>query len=207
MSISKVVSFLSTPAVAPTMGRAAQRVRHAAEEPVPLEQLVHKLRQMFTGPHERLCEARFDEMLDILDEQKSVTDDNLESLAQRISKLNLRMDADHTHFNEFFSDALAKSRAELEQKIESMGGALRTALDELDHSLRGRLRDMSKTLTAHVGDTETRRAQDRQDTLTALEQRIAQWRAESDDQRRGDLEVVANSMVDIGQRLMVLRPS
>ena len=207
MSISKVVSFLSGPGAGSTTGRASLRVRQATEDPVPLEQLVQKLRQMFTGPHERLCEARFDEMLDILDEQKSVTEDNLESLAQRVSKLNLRLEADHTHFSEFFSDALAKSRAELEQKIETMAGTLRSALDELDNSLRGNLRDMSKSFAEQMGDTETRRAQDRQDTLTALEQRIAQWRAESDDQRRGDLQVVANSMVDIGQRLMVLRPS
>jgi type I site-specific restriction-modification system R (restriction) subunit len=207
MSISKVVSFLSSAGSTPTTGKAATRIRRAVEEPVPLEQLVHKLRQMFTGPHERLCEARFDEILDILDEQKSATEDDLGTLAQRISTLNQRLEEDHNHITDFFSDALAKSRAEFEQKIEALTGTLRNAIEELDERLRGNLRELSKSMTSRVEEEEGRRSQDRQDTLTALEQRIAQWRAESEDQRRGDMEVVASSMMDIGQRLMVLRPS
>jgi hypothetical protein len=41
--------------------------------------------------------------------------------------------------------------------------------------------------------------------MSALEQRIAQWRAEIDDTRRDDMQEVATSMMDIGQRLMALR--
>jgi type I site-specific restriction-modification system R (restriction) subunit len=189
------------------MARAAERVRQAAVEPEPLEQMVHKLRQMFTGPHERLCEARFDEILDILEEQKSTTDDDLETLAQKISTLNTRLDEDHNHLTDFFSDAVAKSRAELEEKIEALTSSLRSAIEELDNRIRGDLREISKSIVARAEEAQAWRAQDKQDTLTALEQRIAQWRAESEDQRRGDLEVVASSMMDIGQRLMVMRPS
>jgi hypothetical protein len=205
MTITKVVSFLSGTSPGEITAKTSERVRKAAQEPVPLDQLVAQLRQMFTAPLERLSEARFDEMLDILDEQRAATDDELNSLGRRVVGLNARLEEDHDLLSEVFTEELAKSRLELEQKIDKLSASLRGALDEMDQKLRGSLRELSASFAAHVADDEEQREEDRQNSMRALEQRIAQWRAEIDDARRSDLEEVASSMTDIGQRLMALR--
>ena len=105
MAISKVVSLLSNSKSVNMPSGTADRVRRATEEPLALDQMVLQLRQMFTAPHERLCEARFDEVLDILDEQKSATEDELDSIGRRIITLNTRLDNDHNLLSEVFGDA------------------------------------------------------------------------------------------------------
>ena len=206
MAISKVVSLLSNSKHSNMPSGTAEEARsRATEEPLPLDQMVLQLRQMFTAPHERLCEARFDEMLDILDEQKSATEDELDSIGRRIITLNTKLDNDHTLLSELFGDALTKSRHELELKIEALTTSLRKSLEELEQRLRDGLQDVTRSLAQHVTDNHAKRQLDREQTALTLEQRIAQWRAEIDDTRRGDMQEVASSMVDIGQRLMALR--
>lgn len=205
MTISKVVSFLSKSGSGPITERTSDRVRQAMAEPVPLDQLVSQLRQMFTAPHERLCEARFDEMLDILGEQKAATDDELESLGRRVLSLGTRLEEDHTLLSEVFSEALAKAKDELETKIDGVADRLRSAVEDMNQKLRASLHELSTSFTAHVVEDEARRDEDRSHVMSALEQRIAQWRAEIDDTRRDDMQEVATSMMDIGQRLMALR--
>ncbi len=205
MTISKVVSFLSGSQSPVTSPRTAQRIRQAAEEAMPLDQLVYQLRQMFTAPHERLCEARFDEMLDILDEQKSAAQDEMDNLEKRIAGLNSKLEEDYALLSVVFRDALAKSRDELEQKMEMISQSLHGSIQDLDQGLRGSLGELSQSFSVHVEEDEAKRERDRQHSMTALEQRIAQWRAEIDDMRRDDMGEVASSMMDIGQRLLALR--
>ena len=205
MTLSKVVSFLSNSTVTESKAGPAFRVREAAREQVPLEQLVQQMRQMFTAPHERLCEARFDEMLDILDEQRSATNDELDSLGRRVITLNTRVDENHSMLSEVFSDALAKSRDDLELKISKLSASLHQELGELDKRLRESLQDLARSLAQHVSDNDAKRQTDREQSMMSLEQRIAQWRAEIDDTRRDDMQEVASSMMNIGQRLMTLR--
>ncbi len=205
MTLSKVVSFLSSSGLTDHKAGPALRVREASKEQVPLEQLVLQMRQAFTAPHERLCEARFEEMLDILDEQKSSTNDELDSLGRRVITLNTRLDENHNLLSEVFSDALAKSRDELEQKIGNLSAALRQELEELGKRLQESLQGLAKSLAQHVSDNDAKRQVDREHSMVTLEQRIAQWRAEIDDTRRDDMQEVASSMMHIGQRLMTLR--
>lgn len=205
MAISKVVSLLSNSKHSNMPPGTADRVRRATEEQLPLDQMVLQLRQMFTAPHERLCEARFDEVLDILDEQKSATEDELDSIGRRIITLNTRLDNDHNLLSEVFGDALTKSRSELEVKLDALSTSLRKSMGELEQRLKDGLQDVTRSLAQHVSDNDAKRKVDREGTLMTLEQRIAQWRAEIDDTRRDDMQEVASSMVDIGQRLMALR--
>lgn len=205
MTISKVVSFLSGSGPAEITSHASDRIRLARAEQVPLEQLVMQMRQMFTAPHERLCEARFDEMLDILDEQKSSTNDELDSLGRQIITLNTRLDENHSLLSEVFSEALTKARDELELKIGTMSASLRQELDDLGKRLQDSLQGLAKSLAQHVSDNDAKRQLDREHSTVTLEQRIAQWRAEIDDTRRDDMQEVASSMMHIGQRLMTLR--
>ena len=205
MTISKVVSFLSKSGSSAITERTSNRIRQSVEEPVPLDQLVSQLRQMFTAPHERLCEARFDEMLDILGEQKAATDGELDSLGRRVLSLGTRLEEDHQILSELFSEALAKTKGELEEKIDMVADRLRSAIDEQNHRLRESLHELSMSFTTHIVEEETRRDEDRGHVMSALEQRIAQWRAEINDTRRYDMQEVATSMMDIGQRLMALR--
>lgn len=205
MTLSKVVSFLSNSTVTESKVGPAFRVREAAKEQVPLEQLVQQMRQMFTAPHERLCEARFDEMLDILDEQKSVTDIEVRALGQRITRLDDKVGEDYQLLSEVFRDALAKTRDELESKIDLTSQALRGSIADVDKGLRSSLDALSGSFNAHLAEDEVKRRDDRDQTLMTLEQRIAQWRAEIADSRRDDMEEVASSMMDIGKRLLALR--
>ena len=198
MSITKVVSFLSGSDAPATSPRAARRIREAAEEPIPLEQLVLQLREMFTARHERICEARFDEMLDILDEQKSGTEIEVKALAQSIALLDGKVEDDYQLLSEVFRDSLAKTRGELEEKMDSLAKNLRASITDVDKALRS-------SLTSHLADNEVKRQHDRDQTMTTLEQRIAQWRAEIEDLRRDDMEEVASSMMDIGKRLLAIR--
>ena len=78
-------------------------------------------------------------------------------------------------------------------------------LGELDKRLRESLQDLARSLAQHVSDNDVKRQADREQSMTSLEQRIAQWRAEIDDTRRDDMQEVASSMMNIGQRLMTLR--
>jgi hypothetical protein len=48
---------------------------------------------------------------------------------------------------------------------------------------------------------------ERDDSARILDQRIAQWRAEMEDDRREDMDNVATSLMEIGQRMMALRKS
>lgn len=202
--MSNISSFLSAAESAKFTPATSTRVREASKELVSLEQLVIQMRQAFTEPHERMCEARFGEVLDILDEQKATTSDELDGLGRRIMALNTKLDSEHNILTDVLNDALLKTRGELETKIGSMSTSLSNRISELDQRFHEALQDVSTSLVQHKSDTENKRQLDHETAAVALEQRIAQWRAEIDDTRHGDMQEVASYMMDVGQKLMAI---
>ena len=143
-------------------------------------------------------------MLDILDEQKATTSYELDGLGRRILALNTKLDSEHNILTDVLNDALVKTRSELETKIGTMSASLFNKISDLDQRFHYALQDVSSSLVQHKSDTDTKRQLDREHTAVALEQRIAQWRAEMDDTRHGDMQDVASYMMDVGQKLMAL---
>ena len=205
MTISKRVSHFSKSGNNAATETSFNRIRQAVEDHVPLDQLVLQLRQMSAEPHERLSEARFDGTLDILGQQKAARKDELDSVGRSVLSPGTRLEEDHQILSGLFSEALAKAKGELEEKIDTVADHLRSAIDEQNHRLRAFLHELSTSFTSHIVEEEIRRDEDRGQVMTALEQRIAQWRAEIDDRRRDGKQDAATSMVDVGQRLMALR--
>jgi hypothetical protein len=204
----------------------ARRIVEANAEPVPLEELVANLRKMFVGKHEQLCEARFEEMVDILAEHKAEADSRFETLAksvlhlkddqrgideslhtmnEKIGTTSQKLTEEFKALKKYCDDALVKSRQELEFKIQAASESHQDAIDDLSLNAKRGLLELSGVFFAHVAEDEKKWERERDNSHSMLEQRIAQWRAEIEDSRRHDMHEVASSMVDIGQRLMALR--
>lgn len=202
------------------------RIREAAKDQVPLEQMLAQLREIIVGPTERVSEARLDEMLDILGDLKGTHDrqigtinsrvetiagkaehlnNGLNNLNNMLGTLEVRLSDNSKHLREVFIEAVDQSHNDLEKQIQAVPVMMRSALAELEAKLRRSLGELSSALSTHIVDDEVARKQDRDLSMSSLEQRIAQWRAEIDDSRRDDMHEVATSMMDIGQRLMALR--
>ena len=202
------------------------RIREAAKDQVPLEQMLAQLREIIVGPTERVSEARLDEMLDILGDLKGTHDrqigtinarvdtvagkaehpnNGLNNLNNMLGTLEERLTDNSKHLREVFIEAVDQSHNDLEKQIQAVPVMMRSALAELEAKLRRSLGELSSALSTHIIEDEVARKQDRDLSMSSLEQRIAQWRAEIDDSRRDDMHEVATSMMDIGQRLMALR--
>ncbi len=78
MATTRIASFLtgsekeseSRVTEFPTSRRVREAQVPPAEQQVPLEELMQTMREAFMGDHERVSEARFAEMVDIMAEQK-----------------------------------------------------------------------------------------------------------------------------------------
>lgn len=241
MANSKVFSFFSgtagrepayaasapvAQAVMATPPVQGKRLREALKEAVPGDGLLGQLRDIIIGPQVRLSEARFDEMLDILEEQKTKSDRRLEFVEQHLNDATQHVNR-ITHVLEGQDDEISFLKKKFDEQIQALRDAqqamfaeLRSELDrgmteltetvgkrmegtEID--LRSEMLELSGTLVRHVEHSEKRWNDERDHSLKTLEQRIAQWRAEIDDTRRGDMENLATSMMDIGRRLMALQ--
>lgn len=241
MSVSDVASFFSTikpPALQPALNgqdapdlpvftaKTSKRVRDAVLDKEASEKLVAQLREIIVGPHQRLCEARFAEVLDIMSEQKDEADTRFATIETDISQMKAsasRMEAlfktfdfrfealsdkvdDETHvLQEAYSEAVEKLRGDFELRMQIISDTLQRAIKDLETDMRHGLLDLSGSFVAHIADEDKKFEKERERSLTTLEQRIAQWRAEVEDDRREDMQDVAASLVDIGQRLMALR--
>jgi len=203
----------------------ARRVVEADVEPVPLAQLVENLRKMINGKHEQVCEARFDEVLEILAEQKGETETRVETLAtsivhltedrlgvdkmlgslnEKLIRTSKRLD-DVEAMEKFYEQALVDSRQEFEVRIDSALDKLHRFVDDFAMRSQRGTNDVAGKLAAHMAEDEKNWMQEREHSLITLEQRIAQWRAEIEDKRKSDMEEVANSIISIGERMMALR--
>ncbi|MDE2384440.1 MAG: hypothetical protein KGO53_07465 [Alphaproteobacteria bacterium] len=237
MSITKVVSFPSEAEfpnrLPPFAGGGGSetpssvlRFRQALQDQAPAETLMGQLRDIITGPQARLSEARFEEMLDILEEQKDAATARLDVLEENLGEavhnasrmtglledqqhdifaLTRKLDDTLKHLRDEQDAALDKLRADLQLGMEMMSDSFKGQVEALEMNMRGGLLDLSSSLVVHIAEEDKRWDRERESARLTLDQRIAQWRAEMEDGRREDREEIANSMVDIGQRLLALR--
>ncbi len=208
--------------------RAAPRVRNAAfaSEVDTAAKLIDQLRDIIVGPQTRLNEARFGEMIDILAEQNdhndskfSVIERGVEEMSRDLKSAMELFDRQYKHLGEMSamleremenigkvqSEASDKLRSEFSEEIGKLTHALRSQVDVVDNSLRQDIGELGQSFQAHVADEPVKWETERRNSYVAIEQRIAQWRAEIEDTRKQDMADVANSMMDIGRRLMALR--
>ncbi len=239
MALSKVISFLSTTdriettkeplpqqSVVSEAVLPGHRVRNAMRERASTETLMSQLRDIIVGPQTRINEARFEEMLDILDEQKIGTTGRFETVEQHlgeaadnavrmtallesqkldIAQLKKQMDIQVQELRNENADALDAIQHKIEMKFNIFSEVLEKRLQEMELGLRGEYLELSNTLMAHISDEDKRWEGERESSLSRLEQRIAQWRAEIDDGRTQDRENLGNSMMEIGRRLIALQ--
>ncbi len=140
----------------------------------------------------------------LLERVANLNDDQAE-LGSRLNAVTMDMDARASALEQVLDEALGSLRSEMDKKIEVLEAALRNAMAESDNATRQGLGELSGMFEHHLNDEDERWERQRHHSMSTLEQRISQWRAEIDDSRRQDIADVAHSMVDIGNRLMALR--
>ena len=205
---------------------ASKRVHEAKVEKHSFETMLGQLREIIIGPHERLCEARFEEMLDILSEQQDANEvrfvgiedelavvkaasTRMEKLFNtfdlKIEDLEFKVDDKAREVHEAYGKAITELKGDFSIKLEMIANTLKDCLKDLELDTRKELLELSSTLMAHVTGEEKRWDSQRDETSRILEQRIAQWRAEIEDDRKQDMDQVAVSLVEMGQRMLALR--
>jgi len=191
------------------------------------EALLNHLRELVVGPHQRLSEARFEELLDILEEQDDFTrmklfeieaglDDvtseavdlrqRYDALTSKIDALVQRSDAERTATRNAFDDAVAKLRNEFDVKVGILAETLKDSLAETEMDIQRELNSLTATVSSNKSESRVLFEQVQTSSLTSLETRIAQWRAEIEDDRKEDMEEVAASLMEIGKRLLKQPP-
>lgn len=226
MSMSKSILSLHGSNHKEFKAGVARRVSDAHGEEIPLDELVRNLRTAFVGNYERVTEARFEEVVDIISDQKGSTDDRFTSLITSVNYLkeqHLEFDQSVGTLNERFTELSDRISSEIKSVLQYCHDvALQTrqeaelmtkaAVSNFDNSLHDvstktceSLSTLSNNLAMHTADNENKWEEQKAYTHSILEQRIAQWRAEIDDERVGDMNQIASSMVEFGQRLMSVR--
>jgi hypothetical protein len=204
----------------------AKKVREAKLEAQPVEDMLLQLREIIIGPHERLSEARFEEMLDIMAEQQDENEGRFRAIEADVSEMKIasarmerlfatfdlkvddlaiKVDDKTREVHEAYGKAISELKSDFALKLEMIAATLQQCLKDLELDTRKELLELSSTLMAHVTEEDKRWEKERDNTSRILEQRIAQWRAEIDDDRKQDMEEVASSLMSIGQRMLALR--
>jgi DNA repair exonuclease SbcCD ATPase subunit len=206
--------------------RPGLRVNMARMTPERSEEVLSKLRDLLTGPQQQLAEARYGEMVDILEEQDLSQQQNFNVLSSQIGELatgiaklkdafsdlqtlydkaNTRHDQQMTELRAHVERALAAHADEMNTRFTTLS---ETTLQNINATLDACRRDLDQLSTAvdvHKAATVQGLETLKTKSMTALDQRLAQWRAEREDERVDDLKAVADSFTDIGQRLAALR--
>ena len=208
--------------------RPGARVNEAMMSSERSEEVLSKLRDLLMGPTQKLADARYSEMVDILEEQDLSQQQNFGVLSSQISELtsgfaklktafsdlqdlyekaNARHDQQMAELREHVERALTAHAQEMNARFDALS---ETTFETMNNSLANARRDLeqiSNTVEEHKAATATDLQALKNDSQMALDQRLAQWRAERDDERVDDLKLVADSFLDIGQRLAALRAS
>lgn len=204
----------------------SRKVRDARIESQPVELLLSQLREIIVGPHERLSEARFEEMLDIMAEQQDENEGRFRAIETDVSEMKiasarmerlfstfdvkvedlaLKVDDQTREVHEAYGKAITELKSDFSTKMEMIAGTLQQCLKDLELETRKELLELSSTLMAHVTDEDKRWEKERDNSSLIVNQRIAQWRAEIEDDRKQDMDNVASSLMEIGQRMLALR--
>ncbi len=203
-----------------------RRVRDALHGAQSNDVFLNQLRDMLNGPYQRISEARFEEMLDILMEQDdfarskfSAIEAGLEDvvvettflrekydvLQERINIVVERSEAERSATRAAFEDALAKLREEFEAKSAILSETLKKSMKETEAETRRALAGLSSSVEDNKAESARLYEQAQTSTSHSLEARIAQWRAEIEDERKEDMSEVAAAMMEIGKRILSQR--
>jgi hypothetical protein len=204
----------------------SRRVNEARAEHQPVEDMLLQLREIIVGPYERLSEARFEEMLEIMSEQQDENENRFQTIETdvgeikvasarmeklfstfdlRVDDLAIKVDEKTREVHEAYGKAIHELKGDFALKMEMIAGTLQQCLKDLELETRKELLELSSTLMAHVTEEDKRLLEERDNSSRILDQRIAQWRAEMEDDRREDMDNVASSLMEIGQRMLALR--
>ncbi len=230
MSQSDVVSFPFRGSGKAAKTPKGKKVRDALSDTLTAtrggEALITQLREILVGPHQRLSEARFEELLDILEEQdefnrgkfveieaglddvaSEATDlrEKYDLISNRIEVLAQQAEAEKTATRAAFEDAVSKLRNEFDFKVKILTETLQDTLKETETDTQRALRELTANVKLTQQESRSLFEKAQTSSLNSLEQRIAQWRAEIEDERAEDMEKVAASLVDIGQKLFTTR--
>lgn len=205
-----------------------KRVRQAQSDAQSTDAFLNHLREMVTGPYQRVSEARFEEMLDILMEQEDFArskfyaiESDLEDVVSETSFLRQKYDALHERVEivverseaerqatrEAFDEALGTLREEFEAKAAILAETLQKSLKETELETRRALTGLSATVQTNRVESTRLFEKAQTSSLGSLEKRIAQWRAEIEDERKEDMGEVAAALMEIGKRMLTQRHS
>ena len=189
--------------------QTSSRVQEAIEECKSFDGLLGQFREIIVGPVQRLGEARFEELLEILEEQDDSIKTELESIksavneteagARRLGELCLQINDRICEVAKKSSSDLEESKIEIKAAMEAINTQLSKVTLELesklDHRLLALARESKRELNTlsqahdtHVKETEKMFLEVRDSGVSTIEQRIAQWRAEMADERRDDID-------------------
>jgi hypothetical protein len=198
------------------------RVRAAQNEAHSNDPFLTHMRDVLTGPYQRISEARFEEMLDILMEQDdyargkflalesglqdvaaetSFLKQKYDALSERIEIVADRTEAARAAIFNAFEESMNKLRQEFEAKSTILSETLVKSLKNAEVETRNALSGLSTTVADNKRETERLYAQVQNSTAQSLEARIAQWRAEIEDERKEDMSEVAAALMEIGKRI------
>ena len=203
-----------------------QRIRNAQLGAQSNDVFLNHLREMVSEPYQKLSEARFEEMLDILMEQddfarskftalESGLEDvavetnflreNYHALKERIDIVVERSEAERLATRAAFEEALKKLREEFEIKSTILSETLRKSLKHTEDETKRALAGLSTTVLDNKQESARLFELAQTSSLHSLETRIAQWRAEIEDERKEDMGEVAAALMDIGKRMLTQR--
>lgn len=187
-----------------------------------------QLRDLLVGPAQREAEDRFGELLEILEAQDTANRGRIQTLESDLHELSAEASVLRQDY-EALGQRIERVLQLAEQEKHSVQAQFGEAARMLQEEFESKVYDLSKTVqeTLRRADTEAERAinslvQDvrsmRKEThellhkaestsMTALEQRIAQWRDEIESSRASDMQNVAASLVDLGERILSNRRS
>lgn len=233
MTISEVIALLprrpqarpNAPAEAkskidePSERKPGERVRSAMQERGNIDALLTHIRELIVGPTQRLGEARFEELLDILAEQDANVKLKLHTLGgevrdtattsrrlgelclamnERLGVVDTKIDATREASNAEIEAALMAINEQIDKKFEELEAKMDERLSADARDTRREIEALTAALDTHVTRTEDMFVQAREVSFASIEQRIAQWRAEIADERRQDMDQMTESLVDIG---------
>lgn len=181
------------------------------------------VREMVSEPYQKLSEARFEEMLDILMEQDdfarskfTALESGLEDVAvetnflrekydalkERIDIVMERFEAERVATRAAFEEALEKLREEFDVKASILSETLRKSLQHTEDETKRALAGLSTTVQDNKQESARLFELAQTSSLNSLETRIAQWRAEIEDERKEDMGEVAAALMEIGKRML-----
>ena len=217
---------IPNPAVPENRAKPSPKIVEALEENAQASAALGQIRELIAGPVQRLSEARFIEVLDIMAEQGDAVKGDFNDLRDEVAKYKQATERLTTLFGtlyrkleEFkvsageeqtatrrsFSESISVLRQDIENNSRDILEKIQTRVSESADMSRMDFNTLSLSLNDFVVETEGRFTRVESSTLNSLELRIAQWRAEIDDDRKKDFGEIANSFVTFGQKMLEQR--